>query len=62
MSYITKEFAKLGNGEEARIKVTSSQGETRWLSINQHDLMEVMLILKMREDKEAQTLLDELGL
>lgn len=62
MSYMTKEFAKLGNAEEARIKVTSSQGETHWISINQHDLMEVFLILKKREDEDTATLLEALGL
>jgi len=51
MGYIEREFNKL-SGSDMRVKVTSSNGETRWLNVTQEEAHTIELILMERESED----------
>jgi hypothetical protein len=62
MSYLGNEFAKLGWGDDGRLKITSEQGETDWIDISPESMSAILLILKREQDKGISELIERLGL
>lgn len=62
MNYLGNEFAKLGWGDNGKLKITSEQGETDWIAISPESMSAILLILKREQEKDVDEIIKMLDL